>query len=744
MLQIGSSNVTADALPTVQIDGVVWTQIIAGNTVYAGGSFANARPAGAPSGTQLTPRTNLLAYNLTTGALITTFVPNLNGQVKALAISTDGTKLFAAGDFTTASGATHNHFVALNPSTGVALPLGFDLNSQVDAIQVSSSAVYIGGNFTTANSTTRNHLAAYDPSTGALLGWRPSADQNVAAMVLGPGGTKMYVGGKFQHMNGSAAYGLAEVDLNIGAVTPWAVNQVIRDAGTNAGITSLHTDGTNILGTGFVYGTTGNFEGTFSADPNSGAIVWMEDCHGDTYDSYTSARITYTVSHAHYCGAVGGFPQTDANWAINERHTIAFTDYATGTLAHDQYSNYPDWYGQPSPSMYYWFPTYAIGTYTGQGQAAWSVTGNGTYVIEGGEFPSVNNTAQQGLVRFAVRPPAPGRQGPLNVQSNFVPTLLPFTTTTLRVSWIANTDRDDLNLTYKAYRNGVLVKTLTDSSPYWNLATLGFKESGLTPGAKYNYQLSATDSTGNVSWGAVTSVTMPTTNPGSNNAYATRVTADGATSYWPLDEASGHVAYDHVAFNDLDEGTGITDGTSGAIAGDTAATFSGANTASGATRNPIPGPDVVTVSAWFRTTSTGGGKIIGFGNSRTGESTSYDRQLYTDNAGHVFWGVCGSICPAAVSSTRTYNDGNWHQVVGTLSASGLVLYVDGAKVASRTDVTAGQAFSGYWRVGGDNLSGWPNRPTNDFFPGAIDEVSVFSGRALDSTAVSAEYVASGR
>ncbi len=618
------------------------------------------------------------------------------------------------------------------------------MNNQVDTIQASSSAVYIGGNFTTANSTARNHLAAYNPSTGALLGWRPSADQNVATMVLGPDRTKMYVGGKFQHINGSAAYGLGEVDLNIGALIPWATNQVVMDAGSNAGITSLRTDGKNIIGTGFVFGAGGNLEGTFSADPNTGAIVWMEDCHGDTYDTFSNAGITYTVSHAHYCATVGGFPQTDANWAINQRHTIAFTDSATGTLGHNAYGGYTDWYGQPSPSVYNWFPSLVTGTYTGQGQAAWTVTGNGTYVVEGGEFPNVNGTAQQGLVRFAVRPTAPGKQGPLNIQAKFVPTLVPFSATSLRVSWPANTDRDDLNLTYKVYRNGVVIKTLTDSSPYWNLATLGFMDSGLTPGATYNYQLNATDSTGNISWGAVTPVTMPTTSTGSNTPYAQQVIADGATSYWPLDESSGTVAYDHAAYNDLDEGAGITDGTSGAIAGDSAATFSGANTASAATRNPITGPDVVTVSAWFRTTSTTGGKIVGFGNAQTGESTGYDRQIYLDNAGHVFWGVCTNSCPATVNSAQTYNDGTWHQVVGTLSPAGLVLYIDGVKVASRSDAVAGQAFSGYWRVGGDNTNGWPNKPSNDFFTGDIDEVAVFNGKALDKNAVQAEWVASGR
>src|SRR5689334_20560531 len=63
--------VSADALPTVQIDGVVWSQVVVGNRVYATGQFTQARPAGAAAGTSQTPRSNILAYDLVTGALIT-------------------------------------------------------------------------------------------------------------------------------------------------------------------------------------------------------------------------------------------------------------------------------------------------------------------------------------------------------------------------------------------------------------------------------------------------------------------------------------------------------------------------------------------------------------------------------------------------------------------------------------------------------------------------------------------------
>src|SRR5438105_2504020 len=72
--------VSAAALPTVQINGVVWAQVIVGNRVYATGQFSRARPAGAALGTNETPRSNILAYDLTTGALVTSWAPTMNAQ----------------------------------------------------------------------------------------------------------------------------------------------------------------------------------------------------------------------------------------------------------------------------------------------------------------------------------------------------------------------------------------------------------------------------------------------------------------------------------------------------------------------------------------------------------------------------------------------------------------------------------------------------------------------------------------
>src|SRR3954469_506600 len=94
--------------PTVQIDGVVWSQAIVGTTVYAGGKFTTARPAGAAPGTRTVKRGNLLAYDIRTGVLRTTLRPRSTGRCspssppRTASVSTSA----ASSRPRTASGAT--------------------------------------------------------------------------------------------------------------------------------------------------------------------------------------------------------------------------------------------------------------------------------------------------------------------------------------------------------------------------------------------------------------------------------------------------------------------------------------------------------------------------------------------------------------------------------------------------------------------------------------------------------------
>ncbi len=610
-----AGSVTADGLPTVQIDGVAWDQAIVGNTVWAGGQFANARPAGAAPGTQLTGRSNLLAYNLTTGALISSIAPSLNAQAKAIAVSPDKTRVYVGGTFTLANGVKHNRIAAYDAATGAIInSFAPNVDASVNAIVATNTTVYVGGIFSTGGGVTRTRLAAFSASDGMPTTWAPTADGNVNAMVIAPNG-KLVVGGAFQNINGSPAYGMAAIDPVTGALLPWNATSKIRNAGSQAAILSLSTDGTSIIGSAYAYGTGGNLEGAFSLNPATGDINWVEDCHGDTYDSYSDGRQVYTVSHAHYCGNLGGFFQSDP-WSTNTRRALSFTAAATGTLQHDPLGYY-DWFGTASPSMVNWFPELEAGTYTGKTQAAWSVTGNGQYVVLGGEFPSVNRTAQQGLVRFAVAALAPNKVGPDTKGSNINLNVLGLASGAARISWPANSDPDDYTLTYRLTRDGVQVHQVDATSTYWNRPTMGYVDaaSNLVPGTTYRYRLTVTDSHGNAVQSDIVSFTAPAA--AGAGPYVSRVLADGAAPYWPMNETTGSILFDNSSgFNDADTTSALTRSVSGAIAGDAASSFGGSTTAG--TRTAVAGPDTFTAQAWIKTTSTTGGKILGFGSTPSG------------------------------------------------------------------------------------------------------------------------------
>ena len=50
----------------------------------------------------------------------------------------------------------------------------------------------------------------------------------------------------------------------------------------------------------------------------------------------------------------------------------------------------------PAAHLLHWYPTVTPGTYTGQAQAGWSLTGNADYIAIGGEFPRVNGATSRG------------------------------------------------------------------------------------------------------------------------------------------------------------------------------------------------------------------------------------------------------------------------------------------------------------------------------------------------------------
>ncbi|MEO6669253.1 MAG: LamG-like jellyroll fold domain-containing protein [Ferruginibacter sp.] len=157
------------------------------------------------------------------------------------------------------------------------------------------------------------------------------------------------------------------------------------------------------------------------------------------------------------------------------------------------------------------------------------------------------------------------------------------------------------------------------------------------------------------------------------------------------------------------------------------------------TANSYLNPPNFTISIWFKTSSVTGGKLIGFGISQTGQSGQYDRHIYMNNAGQLYFGVYpGSV--HTVNSTLAYNDGNWHHAAATLSSTaGMKLYIDGVQVAADAATTTAENYRGYWRIGYDNNNGWTSQPSSFYFNGSLDDALIYS-TALSAAEVSTLYV----
>jgi hypothetical protein len=135
-------------------------------------------------------------------------------------------------------------------------------------------------------------------------------------------------------------------------------------------------------------------------------------------------------------------------------------------------------------------------------------------------------------------------------------------------------------------------------------------------------------------------------------------------------------------------------------------------------------PPTFSISLWFNTT-VAGGKLLGFGNQQTGQSGQYDRHLYMNDLGQLYFGIF-NVTAQTINTTRAYNDGLWHHVVVTVGAAGSIMYVDNALQVQNAAMTTPETVTGYWRIGYDNVGSWTSQPTNFFFTGKLDDIAIYN------------------
>ena len=551
---------TAAPLPTVQIDGVAWGQLVVGDVVYVVGNFNNARPAGARAGQQEVPRSNILAYDLNTGKLIEDFAPALNGAGRSLALSEDGKTLYVAGEFDKVDNEWHSRLAAFDISHGHGtLISSFQpvFSTTVKDIAVAGDTLYVGGYFTTVNKQKRSRLAALKASTGELLDWTASAEgpnAQVYAIEVSPDHSKVVIGGSFSTVNGSSkpGYGMALLSASTGEVLPMPVNDTVRTAGEKAAIFDIAVDEDGFYGT--AYSAVGrldeaNLEGSFKADWN-GNLIWLEPCHGDTYGIAPTKEIVYTVGHAHSCETIYGFPnmpevRKDGSHPLYVR-AMAFTNSPDITIRQQGVADgYQDWStsGLKSPTIIGWYPDLEAGKFTKTSQAAYKVDVTDKYVLMVGEFIEADGKVQQGIVRYPRRAGQPTLP-PEGKAENLAAKAEVTTSGSVKVSFTATWDRDDPTLTYSLYRDNETTPVATEkiSDTRWALNDHSLEDTTCSAG-EHTYRLVVSDPSGNTITAQMPSVTVPrkadNADPANADDAAKNADQDGNNQANADDEADG-------------------------------------------------------------------------------------------------------------------------------------------------------------------------------------------------------------
>ncbi|WP_460459432.1 Ig-like domain-containing protein [Angustibacter peucedani] len=724
------STVSGAVAASWQTNSTVWAIAAANNVVYVGGDFTSVRPPGAVSGTGEVSRSRLAAFNATTGALITTFNHAFNGSVRSLAFSPDKATLYVGGDFTTADGVARSRVAAYTVAgNGTLTSWAPNPDGRVAGIAVSSANVYLAGGFGRIGTTPRRLIASLSPTTGAIrTQFAPNFDNSLYGLDLNAAGDRLYVAGAFNSLNGDTTkHGAVPLDPTTGDPMSFPAGTVIpvHSDACDSVIRAITHDAN---GSYFAAEGTGGgcFDGTFGAN-NDGSLKWISRCLGATQGIAVVNGELFAGSHAHDCTADQGFDPDafpEVGWSKGLSRHLTSRSAVDGKV------------GAWSPNT--------NGGPNGAGLGPRVLATDGSQVFVGGEFTHVNGSPQQGFARFAsnqdaapARPAAPRAVvRPDGKVSVFVNTPL---------------DTDDKDLTVRFYRDGASSPFATQDvhAMFWRNPIAKVEDNGLVLGSSHTYTVDVVGKNGTAvspKSSASNRITVAT----SAGAYSDSVNADNPSLFWRLGENAGStIAADSGAALNPGEVKGTTTfGQAGANAGDTAANFDG-STANVVTQTAIPGPTTYSVEAWFKTTTTTGGKIIGFGNNRTAldfggnttQSGAYDRNVYMLNDGRIRFGSYDGGFNVVTSSTA-FNDGQWHQVVGTQGAAGTTLYVDGARLA-RNGNPNNQGYDGYWRVGGDNLGAWPDQPSSNFFTGTIDDVAVYPS-ALSLARVQAHYTASGR
>jgi|GEM_PF-4700675 len=271
-----AAGVSNAPLTGASVNDTVYAVAEHGGTIYAGGDFGYAFEAG-----RRQVRTHLAAT--TTEGALTSFAPQVNGSVTALA--TDSRHLYVGGTFSEIDGVAMSRIARFNLTSG-KLDTGFKvrINALPRSLAVGGGRLYIGGDFNTVNGQPRTKIAAVNVTDGSLVtGFAPQLDYGVRTLELAH--DRLYIGGGFTEVNGSLRPYLAAVRPVDGTLVTGfvpAIDSVVWD---------VAVDGDH------VYAAQSGWGGVVQSFDLAGNETWRRVTDGGTQALTVHEGVVYVGGH---------------------------------------------------------------------------------------------------------------------------------------------------------------------------------------------------------------------------------------------------------------------------------------------------------------------------------------------------------------------------------------------------------------------------------------------------------------
>ena len=472
------------------LDGTTYSIAKVGNTIVVGGQFTQVQNYN--TSTTLT-RMNVLAFDATTGKLITTFAPDPNGTVYKVLPAADGQSVYVAGAFRSAAGQSMpGRLFKINVTTGALVP-GFTaptISGDIRDMDLVGNHLFLGGKFTHINGIAQKALGTVYADTGkrdpyfnsVLAGLhnpgKAGSVTNVLQLSVNKQNNALVAVGNFMTVDGQSRAQIAKWDIGNAPTTvdttvhqtlsPWTAPMFAQACSS-----SFDTNMTDVefapSGTYFVVSTTGAYGGSGSLTGTSGCDVVARfennatPASAATWTAYTGGDTTWTVEVTDNVVYAGGHQR----WQNNP---TAADSPGQGAVSREGIAALNTVNGMP----YSWNPTRSRGT----GVQDMLATSDGLYV--GSDTDLIGHTTGNTYhARIAVLPLAGGSTLPqlqarslpadvylaapgastLQRRSNFTGTSVGATTTVTGAtapSWSTSTGAFMVN--------GVLYQVRTDGS----------------------------------------------------------------------------------------------------------------------------------------------------------------------------------------------------------------------------------------------------------------------------------------